>query len=61
MLHSYYVHSQYMAHIAKRLSDEGFTTVAYDMRGHGKSEGERAQYNDYKAIIQETYNFIKAM
>lgn len=51
MLHSYYVHSQYTAHIAKRLSDEGFTTVAYDMRGAGKSEGERSQWNDYKAII----------
>ena len=46
MLSSYLMHSRYTAHIAKKLSEEGFTTVTYDLRGHGLSEGERGQWND---------------
>ena len=59
MLSSYLMHSRYTAHIAKKLSEEGFTTVTFDQRGQGLSEGDRGQWNDYKAIIQDAYNFIK--
>ena len=58
ILNSYYMHSKYTAHLAKRLSEEGFTAVTYDMRGHGLSEGERGQWNDYREIINETKLFL---
>jgi alpha-beta hydrolase superfamily lysophospholipase len=35
-------HSDRYAHVAKRLTDEGYAVYAIDHRGHGNSEGPRA-------------------
>ena len=34
-------------YVKNRLIDEGYTVYRYDARGHGKSEGERGQLDDF--------------
>jgi alpha-beta hydrolase superfamily lysophospholipase len=41
MVHGLGEHSGRYAHVAAALNDAGYTLVAFDLRGHGKSQGQR--------------------
>ncbi len=47
--------------LAERLANEGFTAVAIDIMGHGKSEGERGYMDDHKQAMKDIRNFLKAV
>ena len=59
ILSGWLLHCGYTTHIAKRLSEEGYTTVTYDLRGQGYSEGDKGQWKDYKGLIKDAYEFLK--
>jgi len=49
-------HSGRYAHVAQSLVEGGYTTVAFDLRGHGKSSGKRnfvKSFQDYLNDLQE--------
>jgi acylglycerol lipase len=49
------------ANLAKGLASNGFTFVGYDQRGHGKSEGEKGYFDDYKLIMKDAQTFIASI
>jgi acylglycerol lipase len=59
--HSLGYHMGVFANLAKYLASNGYTFVGYDQRGHGKSEGERGYFDDYKLIMKDANNFIGAI
>jgi len=59
ILHSIGVHSGLCAHLADRLSKEGYTAVSFDYRGHGQSEGERAFIEDKNLYLGDIDRFLE--
>lgn len=56
--HTIGYHMGLSANIGKTLSSNGFTFVGYDQRGHGKSEGEKGYFDDYKLVMKDAQTFI---
>jgi alpha-beta hydrolase superfamily lysophospholipase len=51
--HGYGEHAGRYAHVAERLVAEGAAVYAPDFAGHGRSEGERAQFDDVGDLVDE--------
>lgn len=51
-------HSQHYEEIAQRLNREGYAVYAFDMRGHGRSEGQRASLDDFTQLTEDLDRFI---
>lgn len=47
--------------VAKQFAAAGYTFVGYDLRGHGRSQGERGYLDDYGLITKETLAFIECV
>ena len=45
-------------HVAKRLTDAGYVVHALDHRGHGRSEGERADLGSMDAVVADLRSLI---
>lgn len=52
-------HQNRMAHIAKSFAKEGYATVGFDFRGHGKSQGLSGYIDDYNTLLNDYILFIK--
>ncbi|MBA3647940.1 MAG: alpha/beta hydrolase [Chitinophagales bacterium] len=59
MVHGFGEHSGRYAHVAKFFSDNGIAMVAYDMIGHGKSEGKRGHTPSYDFLIDQVDDLLK--
>lgn len=46
-------HGERYAHVAARLAAEGYAVCAPDLRGHGRSAGERAMVADFGAYLDD--------
>ena len=57
--HGLHGYSNNNATIAKYLSEINCEVLAFDQRGHGKSEGTRGLINSFDALVQDSINFIK--
>lgn len=56
-------HSECYDHLAQALANEAWQTVAWDLRGHGKSEGKRGyvrHFSDYSDDLVHFIDFVKA-
>ncbi len=60
LVHGLGEHSSRYAHVAAALSEAGYVTMAFDQRGHGKSQGPRGdaasydqQMDDIKRLLDE--------
>ena len=60
LVHGLGEHSSRYAHVAAALSEAGYVTLAFDQRGHGKSQGARGdaatydeQMDDIKRLLAE--------
>ena len=46
-------HSGRYRHVVQRLNAAGFRVVAWDLRGHGRSEGRRGDIRDYDLLVAD--------
>ncbi len=53
LVHGFAEHSSRYQHVAEFFTSNGFAVIAYDRRGHGKSEGKRAHTISYDALLDE--------
>jgi acylglycerol lipase len=51
-------HSQHYEELAVRLAKSGIATYAYDMRGHGRSAGQRATLDDFQDLVSDLALFV---
>ena len=58
LAHGYAEHSGRYGHVAEALTDGGFSVWALDHRGHGQSEGERANIESVAAAVGDLDEFV---
>jgi alpha-beta hydrolase superfamily lysophospholipase len=51
-------HSDEYAEFARKLVALGYAVYAYDMRGHGRSEGVRAALDDFEDLVEDLSIFM---
>jgi acylglycerol lipase len=51
-------HSEHYGAFARRIVALGYAVYAYDMRGHGRSEGRRASLDDFEDLIEDLSIFL---
>lgn len=64
LLHGYLNHCGQFKHIATHLLENGFTVAAYDMVGHGLSQGKRGEienFSDYQRAIDDFKSAIEPL
>lgn len=59
--HGYAEHSGRYDHVARALVDQGCAVYAMDHRGHGKSEGTRALFEDFENVVDDYLKFIDSV
>jgi acylglycerol lipase len=52
-------HSGRHSHIGKAFTDAGFALVAFDLRGHGKSGGQRGHFPSLDAVMNDIHQHIR--
>lgn len=63
LIHGFNAHSGYMAWPAEQFAANGFAAYALDLRGRGKSEGERfyvEQFSDYLGDVDKLVEIARA-
>ena len=59
LVHGMGEHSGRYEHVAKYLVDAGYSVVAYDQRGHGKSGGSRGHTPSYDLLLDGVFDLLK--
>ncbi len=59
LAHGYGEHSGRYAHVAAHLVGHGYAVYALDHRGHGRSEGERAQVSDFAEYVADLRTYFE--
>ncbi len=59
--HGYAEHSGRYAHVAEHLVARGIAVCALDHRGHGRSEGERANVKVFREYITDLCRFVDSL
>src|SRR5438094_126317 len=57
-LHGFADHSGRMPYLLPHLCEQGAVVYAYDMRGNGRSEGQRGHVMDYAELLDEFQRFL---
>jgi alpha-beta hydrolase superfamily lysophospholipase len=57
IVHGLGEHSGRYQHVARRMNEAGLTVYAFDLRGHGKSEGKRG-HADYEDLMNDITVFL---
>jgi alpha-beta hydrolase superfamily lysophospholipase len=58
LVHGLGEHSGRYAHIAEALTKAGYHFIAFDLRGHGLSEGKRGHTPDFDQILDDVDRFL---
>jgi len=58
IIHGVGSHSGGILNIVNPLVQEGYEVCAYDIRGHGRSEGDRAFINGFEQFRNDTFMFL---
>ncbi len=53
IVHGYAEHSGRYEHVARYLTDKGIAVYAYDLRGHGRSEGKTAYVERFELLLKD--------
>ncbi|NJO80402.1 MAG: alpha/beta hydrolase [Cyanobacteria bacterium RM1_2_2] len=61
IVHGYAEHSGRYANFAVNLAQQNFAVYAFDLRGHGKSEGERGYVNSLNEFAADLEIFLRAV
>ena len=59
LVHGYAEHSGRYDHVAAFLNDRGYAVYAYDLRGHGRSEGRRAFVDTFVRYLNDLGVFLQ--
>jgi len=59
VVHGLHEHSARYAHVGTRLAAEGFAVYAADHRGHGRSDGRRANIERMALLQQDLRSFVE--
>jgi alpha-beta hydrolase superfamily lysophospholipase len=58
LIHGHGEHTGRYAHVAAAYGAAGYALLGFDLRGHGKSEGQRGHTPSYQAILDDMTDFI---
>lgn len=58
LVHGYAEHSGRYAHVAAYLADKGYAVHAFDLRGHGRSEGRRGDVERFDRYLDDLGVFL---
>jgi len=59
LVHGLGEHSGRYAHLAAFLNQAGYALLAFDLRGHGKSEGQRGHTPSYQALLEDISHLLE--
>ncbi len=59
LVHGLGEHSGRWDHVGKTLAEAGFALVAFDLRGHGKSGGQRGHFPSLEALMDDIHDHIR--
>ncbi len=59
IVHGMGEHSGRYTHVAKYFVDAGYSVIAYDQRGHGKSDGKRGHTPSYDLLLDGVTDLLK--
>ncbi len=59
IVHGYAEHSGRYAHVAEHLARHGYVVHAFDLRGHGRSEGPISLVMSVDALVEDTERFLE--
>ena len=59
LVHGFNAHSGYMQWTGEQFQKSGFAAYALDLRGRGKSEGERYYINDFSEYLDDLDGLVK--
>jgi len=58
LVHGIGEHSSRYSHVANYLVNKGYAVLAFDLRGHGRSEGQRGHTRTYDALMDDIACFL---
>lgn len=58
LVHGLGEHSGRYAHLAAFLTQAGYALAAFDLRGHGQSEGQRGHASRYQVLMDDITDFL---
>ncbi len=58
LIHGLGEHSSRYAHVAEYFRSKGYVVAAFDLRGHGKSQGQRGHYASLETALDDIRVFI---
>ena len=59
LVHGLGEHSGRYAHLAAFLNQAGYVLLAFDLRGHGKSEGQRGHTPSYEVLMEDIAHLLE--
>lgn len=59
LVHGMGEHAGRYSHMARVFNEEGYAVLAFDLRGHGLSEGQRGHTPTYEALLKDISLLIK--
>ncbi len=59
LVHGLGEHSGRYAHVAGALTQAGYTLLGFDLRGHGRSAGQRGHAPSYKALLDDIDHLLE--
>mmetsp|Transcript_448 Transcript_448/g.470 ORF Transcript_448/g.470 Transcript_448/m.470 type:complete len:123 (+) Transcript_448:162-530(+) len=59
MFHGLRSNAEYLSYISKFLYENGYTVLAMDQQGHGKSEGPRSLISSVNYLIDDSLKYIE--
>jgi len=61
LVHGMGEHSGRYGHVVDRLTQAGYSVFAFDLRGHGKSEGPRGHTPSYEALLKDISSLLEVV
>ncbi len=58
LVHGLGEHSGRYTHLARFLNQAGYALLAFDLRGHGRSEGQRGHAPSYEVLLDDIAHFL---